>query len=290
MAAATPTPFAAAPADAVDPRTYLFVPGNRRERFAKALASGADAVILDLEDAVAPAAKGEARDAIAQWARRAAEAERARIVVRINDAQSRDFADDLRLLRDAGLEGVMLPKAESAAQVRAVRAAVPAARVLALMESARGIAAAHEVAGADGVVRLVFGTLDYALDLDLDIGDSADGLSHAASVLAIAARVAGLAAPVAGVTPQIDDASRLLADWAWARRHGFGAKLCIHPRQVAPIHTALAPSAQAVDWARRVLAAEAASPGAAQLDGRMIDRPVVLQAQRTLQRAGADRA
>ena len=70
-------------------------------------------------------------------------------------------------------------------------------------------------------------------------------------------------------------------------RHGFGAKLCIHPRQVAPIHAALAPSAQAIDWARRVLAAEAASPGAAQLDGRMIDRPVVLQAQRTLQRAGS---
>ena len=94
-------------------------------------------------------------------------------------------------------------------------------------------------------------------------------------------------APVAGVTPQIDDEPRLLADLAWSRRHGFGAKLCIHPRQVAPIHTALAPSAQAVDWARRVLAAEAASSGAARLDGRMIDRPVVLQAQRTLRRAGA---
>ena len=105
--------------------------------------------------------------------------------------------------------------------------------------------------------------------------------------IAIASRVAGLPAPVAGVTPQLDDEQRLLADLAWSRRHGFGAKLCIHPRQVAPIHAALAPSAQAIDWARRVLAAEAASPGAAQLDGRMIDRPVVLQAQRTLQRAGA---
>ena len=92
--------------------------------------------------------------------------------------------------------------------------------------------------------------------------------------------------PVAGVTPQLADEHRLLADLAWSRRHGFGAKLCIHPRQVAPIHAALAPSAQSVDWARRVLAAEAASPGAAQLDGRMIDRPVVLQAQRTLHRAG----
>jgi citrate lyase subunit beta/citryl-CoA lyase len=190
-------------------------------------------------------------------------------------------------LRDARTAGVMLPKAESAAQVQAVRAAVPDARVLALIESACGVAKAQDVADAEGVVRLVFGTLDYALDLDLDIADSPEGLSHAASVLAIASRVAGLSSPVAGVTPQLDDEPRLLADLAWSRRHGFGAKLCIHPRQVAPIHAALTPSAQAIEWALRVLAAEAESPGAAQLDGRMIDRPVVLQAQRTLQRARA---
>jgi len=144
----------------------------------------------------------------------------------------------------------------------------------------------QQVAGAEGVARLVFGTLDYALDLDLDITDGPDGLAHAASVLAVASRVAGLPSPVAGVTPQLDDEQRLLADLAWSRRHGFGAKLCIHPRQVAPIHAALTPSAEALEFARCVLAAEAASPGAAQLDGRMIDRPVVLQAERTLRRAG----
>jgi citrate lyase subunit beta/citryl-CoA lyase len=268
------------------PRTYLFVPGNRPERFAKALASGADAVVLDLEDAVAPAAKGEARAAIAQWHGQAAEADRGRIVVRINDAQSIGFADDLELLRDAGLSNVMLPKAEAAAQVQAVRERVPQARLLALIESACGVANVQQVAGAVGVTRLVFGTLDYALDLDLDITDGPEALVHAAAAIALASRVAGLATPVAGVTQQLDDAQRLLADLAWSRRHGFGAKLCIHPRQVAPIHAALAPSAQAIEWARRVVAAEAASPGAAQLDGRMIDRPVVLQAQRTLQRAG----
>ena len=271
----------------MSPRTYLFVPGDRPERFAKALASGADAVVLDLEDAVAPASKHQAREAVARWCREAAEADRARVVVRINDAQSGAMADDLRLLRQACVTQVMLPKAESAAQVDTVHAAMPGARVLALIESACGIANAHAVARADGVVRLVFGTLDFALDLDLDIAENSDGLAHAASVLALASRVAGLPAPVAGVTPQIDDEQRLLADLAWSRRHGFGAKLCIHPRQIAPIHAALAPTPQAVDWARRVLAAEAASPGAAQLDGRMIDRPVVLQAQRTLQRAGA---
>jgi len=269
----------------MNPRTYLFVPGNRPERFAKALASGTDAVVLDLEDAVAAAAKGEARAAIADWSRQATEADRARTVVRINDAESNGFADDLRLLREARLLSVMLPKAESAAQVRSVHAAVPDALVLALIESANGVAKIHDVAGAEGVTRLVFGTLDYALDLDLDIADSSDGLASAASALAIASRVAGLPSPVAGVTPQIDDEQRLLADLAWSRRHGFGAKLCIHPRQVTAIQAALTPTEAALDWARRVLAAEAASPGVAQLDGGMIDRPVVLQAQRVLQRA-----
>jgi citrate lyase subunit beta/citryl-CoA lyase len=143
------------------------------------------------------------------------------------------------------------------------------------------------VAGVDtvaaaGVSRLVFGTLDFALDLDIDIEDGASGLAYAASRIAIASRAAGLPAPVAGVTPQLDDRNRLLADLAGARALGFHAKLCIHPSQVAPIHNALRPPAEALEWAQRVLAADAASPGAARLDGRMVDRPVVLQAQRTL--------
>ena len=268
------------------PRTYLFVPGNRAERFAKALASGADAVVFDLEDAVSADTKAAARDAIANWSAGAGDGERARVVVRINEARSAHFVDDLRLLREAGLGRAMLAKTESASEIDALRGALPAAQVLALVESARGVAAVTALAQCTGVARLVFGTLDFALDLDLDITERPDGLLHAASRLVLASRLAGLPAPVAGVTPQIDDEQRLLTDLAWARRMGFSAKLCIHPKQVAPIHHALAPSAQALDWARRVLAADAASPGAARLDGRMIDRPVVLQAQRTLQRAG----
>lgn len=271
----------------MDPRTYLFVPGNRPERFAKALASGADAIVLDLEDAVAIEAKGAARDAIANWCATASAASLARVVVRVNDAASTGFADDLRLLRQIGITSAMLPKAESPEQLGAVRVALPGVRVLALIESARGVANVDAIAAGPSVGRLVFGTLDYALDLDLDIADLSDGLSHAASRITLASRLAGLASPVAGVTPQVDDETRLLADLAWSRRHGYSAKLCIHPKQVAPLHAALAPSAQAIDWAQRVLAAEAASPGAAKLDGRMIDRPVVLQAQRTLRRSAA---
>lgn len=264
-------------------RTYLFVPGNRPERFAKALDSGADRVVLDLEDAVAADAKAYARNAIADWAVSGTNLDR--VVVRINDAGSPAFAEDLRLLHDSGLRCAMLPKAESAEQLAAVRAILPEADVLALIESARGVANVDAVAASANVSRLVFGTLDLALDLDLDIGEGSDALVYAAGRLAIASRLADLPAPVAGVTPQLDDESRLLSDLAWSRRFGFGAKLCIHPKQVGAIHTALAPTAEAVEWALRVLSAEAASPGAAKLDGRMIDRPIVLQAQRTLQRA-----
>ncbi len=262
-------------------RTYLFVPGTRPERFGKALASGTDAVILDLEDAVAHEDKAMARQTIANWFDSASPADRSRIVVRINDAESAWFSDDLLALREAGATAILLPKAESAQQIAAAKAALPNAIVLALIESARGVVQVDSVAAA-GASRLVFGTLDFALDLDIDISTDASGLAYAASRIALASRVAGLPSPVAGVTPQLDDRARLLSDLALARRQGFGAKLCIHPSQVEPIHAALRPSAEALDWARRVLAAHETSPGAARLDGRMIDRPVVLQAQRTL--------
>jgi citrate lyase subunit beta/citryl-CoA lyase len=267
------------------PRTYLFVPGNRPERFAKALASPADIVVLDLEDAVSAEDKGLARESVCDLLEGMRPDESARVVVRINDVASHWHAMDLRALLQSGATQVMLPKAEAATQIASVRAAMPDASVLALIESARGVAAVDDIAKAPGLVRLVFGTLDLALDLDLDIEAGAEGLAYAAGRIAVASRVAGLVAPVAGVTPQLDDETRLLADLALARRFGFGAKLCIHPKQVAPIHRALQPSPEAIQWANRVLAAEAASPGAAKLDGRMVDRPVVLQAERIVARS-----
>ncbi len=296
------------------PRTYLFVPGDRPERFSKALASGADAVVLDLEDAVAPPAKEAARVVVAQ-AVAAAGAEAVRLVVRINSEETPWFDADLHALAAAGVRAVMLPKAERPETVARVRQACAQAQqaaagvsgeagepggpgerpdrgvaVLALIESARGVLAAEALATTPGVARLVFGTLDYALDLDLEVSAQAPfgqaGLDAAASRIAIASRAAGLAAPVAGVTTALDDEAVLLADWARARAHGYGAKLCIHPRQVPPIHAALAPSAEELGWAARVLAAAEAAAGAAvQLDGRMIDKPVIERARRLRERA-----
>jgi len=181
------------------PRTYLFVPGNRPERFAKALACGADAVVLDLEDAVAADAKAHARAAVATWAATADPSDRTRVVVRINDTASAEHVADLRLVAEAGVEAVMLPKAETVEQVAAVRAAGPV-QVLALIETARGVEQAGVVAAADGVTRLVFGTLDLALDLDLDIEQAPDGLGYAAGRLAVASRIAGLPTPVTSIS------------------------------------------------------------------------------------------
>ena len=265
------------------PITYLFVPGNRPERFDKALAAGAGAIVLDLEDAVAAADKARARDAIADWFRgRALDAER--IVVRINDAQSPCFADDLALLKAVGVRQAMLPKTEWGEQIRHLIDAVdPGLAVLPLIETARGVRNVDDIAATEGVRRLAFGTLDYAVDLDLS-GDET-GLIYPSARIAIASRCAELAPPVAGVTAAIDDEVRLRADFAFARAFGFGAKLCIHPKQVAVIHAACRPSAEELAWAERVLVAAAASGGAVQLDGRMIDRPVVLKAEAIVARA-----
>jgi citrate lyase subunit beta/citryl-CoA lyase len=264
------------------PLTYLFVPGNRPDRYDKAVAAGAGAVVLDLEDAVAPEHKDGARLAVARWLRSRAETTE-RIVVRINDATSAWFEADLELLGETPLLRAMLPKAETPQQVEAVRRALPpGGQVLPLIETAHGVRDVERIAAADGVQRLVFGNLDYGVDLDLS-GDER-GLIHPCACIALASRCAGLAAPVAGVTPDIDDEARLLADLAFARALGFGAKLCIHPRQVAAIHRALTPSPAEVDWARRVIAAAAASQGAVQVDGRMVDRPVLLKAQGILDR------
>jgi len=263
------------------PRSYLFVPGDRPERFDRALTSGADAVVLDLEDAVAPAAKDAAREAVARWLGTCAD--KARAVLRINGEAAAAFDADLAMLARCGAVAVMLPKAERAETIVRLRAACPAVAVLPLVESARGMLAALALAQAPGVQRLVFGTIDYALDLDLGPEPAALDAGHAQ--LALVSRAAGIASPVAGVTTVLGDEGALLADLARARSHGFGAKLCIHPRQIAPLHAALAPSAEERAWAERVLQAADGAHGAVQLGGRMIDRPVIETARRILARA-----
>jgi citrate lyase subunit beta/citryl-CoA lyase len=161
--------------------------------------------------------------------------------------------------------------------------------VLPLVESALGFGQRLALAHADHVERLIFGHIDFQADLDMRCSE--DELLPFRVALVLASRLAGIAAPIDGVTTAIDDADLLQADALRARRLGFGGKLCIHPRQVAAVNRCFAPSEDEIAWARRVTAADAASGGAAvAVDGKMVDRPVVLRAQAILAEAGARRS
>jgi citrate lyase subunit beta/citryl-CoA lyase len=254
--------------------SYLFVPGNRPERFAKALASGADAVIIDLEDAVAPDAKVGARVALAAWLEAAA----TQVVLRINGADTVWFEDDLSLCGLPAVGAVMMPKAERVEDLARVTAAAAGRALLPLIETAVGFDRARAVAQAPGVARLVFGSID--LQHDLGIRGDDEELLFFRSQLVLDSRLAGIDAPVDGVCTAIDDPQRLRDESLRARRLGFGAKLCIHPRQVEVVNRAFSPTAEEVSWAQRVLRAAAEARGAAvALDGRMVDRPVILRAE-----------
>lgn len=268
---------------AMTERSYLFVPADRPERFAKALAAGADAVIVDLEDAVGPAAKDDARRALAGWL---AGPEAAPVWVRVNAAGTPWHAADVSLCVHPQVRGVVLPKAESAQGLAALAAALPGKPLLPLVESAAGFEAARAIAAAPGVVRLLFGSIDFQADLGIE-GDD-DALLYFRSQLVLASRLAGREAPVDGVTTALGDDAATTADTARARRLGFGAKLCIHPRQVAAVNRGFTPTGAELDWARRVLAAAEAAGGAAvAVDGKMVDAPVLLRAQRLLSRGSA---
>ncbi len=266
-------------------RSALFVPATRPERIPKALASGADRVIVDLEDAVEEGLKVEAR---ANLRRFLVDTPEARVLVRINAAEHPGHADDLALCRDhAGVIGLLLPKVESAAQVR--HAAVASGKpVWPIVESARGLAALGEIAAAAGVERLSFGSLDLALDLDLNSGSNAAEqiLGHARYALLLQSRLAGLAPPLDGVYPAIQNRAGLVEAVRFARDMGFGGLLCIHPSQVEPIHQTLMPSPAELEWARRVAEAGASGASVFVVDGEMVDAPVLGRARRLLERAG----
>jgi len=269
-------------------RSFLFVPGDRPERLAKALASAADAVILDLEDAVAPAAKPAARAALAQHWPGLSGAERQRLLVRVNAVPTPGHGDDLDLLEGLpGLAGLMLAKAESAAQLQPLASRLPGLPLLPLIESAQGLLQLPAIAGAPQVLRLVLGHIDLQADLGMACGPDEAELLPARWQLVLASRGAGLAAPVDGVTVALDEPEQTLSDAQRARRLGFGAKLCIHPSQIEAVHQGLAPSEAECDWARRVLAAaeaagDALGAGALRVDGRMVDAPLLALARRWL--------
>ena len=247
-------------------RHFLFVPGNRPERFDKAAASGADMIIIDLEDAVAPDAKEQARENAGAWLAAGGSA-----MVRINASDTPFHTGDRALLDQQSLAGVMLPKAKDDAALCEVAQAAP---VVALIETAMGAATMAEVAKTDGVVRLAFGTIDFALDLDMKPADRQ--LDPVRLSMSIASKCAGIAAPIDGVTADFRDED-LNRDAARAARSlGFRSKLCIHPCQLGWVEAAMSPTPEEIARAWRIIEADKAADGSAvAVDGEMIDRPIV---------------
>jgi citrate lyase subunit beta/citryl-CoA lyase len=280
--AADPGRFA--PVAAVDPTTaisWLFVPGSRPDRFAKAHSSGAHMVIYDLEDSVPAAEKDTARRHVRHWLGNADQQILAAACLRINAPGTRWYEQDLAAgAAIRGLSAIMLPKTEDAATIEQVLQAVgDTVPVVALIETARGVQAVDDIAATAGVSRLAFGSVDFALDISAE--EDADVLHQVRGRLVVASRAQNLPAPLDGVTRDVADPDATRHDARRARRNGFGGKLCIHPRQVGPTHQGFQPSAAELAAAQRIVAA---SPdgAAVELDGQMIDEPVVAKARRLI--------
>jgi citrate lyase subunit beta / citryl-CoA lyase len=264
--------------------TALFVPGDRPERFAKAAQSGAGVVIVDLEDAVAQGNKQTALAAAVESLSRMD----MQALIRINslgtEHSKAEVAGLLDLAQHAGhgLLGLVVPKAEDNVALRnlAERCEMLSLAVIPLIETAAGVIGATEIARISGVTRLSFGAIDYALDIDAGSDDRF--LDHARSALVVASRAAGIPAPLDSPAIHIKETARVEASAKLARGFGFGGKLCIHPAQIATVHQAFRPDNEEIQWATSVISA---ADGACQIEGQMIDRPVIERAQRILARA-----
>jgi citrate lyase subunit beta/citryl-CoA lyase len=253
---------------------FLFVPADRPERLDKAIAAGADAVIVDLEDAVAPAAKPEARK---QLAASLVHHRDCPVFVRINGIDTAWHDEDLTIAAGLNITGVLLPKAQSADGVAAVRPRLGGKQLIAIVETAMGLAAVEAIATAAD--RLAFGSIDYCADLGC--AHERDALLMARARIVLAARLAEKPAPIDGVTQSIHDAALIEGDARYGVSLGFGGKLLIHPAQIGPARLGMAPSAHDVEWATRVVASSP-NGAAVAVDGGMVDAPVLARARQII--------
>ena len=283
-------------------RTYLFAPGNHPRKVAKVFGAGADAVVLDLEDAVAAAEKEATRQVVVD----ALQAPRACLgYVRVNGLDTDYCYGDLQVVVAPGVDGVMLPKVEAPSQLETVDWLLGqlerergleqgAIDLLPIIETGRGVAAAEAIAGAaTRVRRLSFGAGDYTRDMGMVWTGAEAELAHARACLVLASRVGGLEPPIDTVFIDLADGKNLERSAQTALSFGFQGKLCIHPKQVEPVNGVFTPSADAVAQAEKHVAAfrqaEAAGSASIQVDGYFIDYPIYEKAERVLRMAEAIR-
>ncbi len=252
--------------------SFLFVPGDRRERFAKAVNSGAHVVIIDLEDAVAPEDKTRARFYARTFLDRVKDE---KILIRINCADSPFFEADLTLANHPNLSGVILPKADAACCSELTQNLENP--VWPLIETVQGLVELREIVTLSNLGRLLLGTIDLSLDLGLDSAHPAgqSALDAARFMLVTNSRLGNLPPPIDGVFTDLDDATGLQEAAEHAIASGMGGMMCIHPRQTSTVHAAFSPSQANVEWAHAVLQIAETEKGSFQFRGKMVDKPVL---------------
>ncbi len=276
-------------------RAILFIPGDDRHKIEKGAASGVDAVVLDCEDGVAASRKAEARATIAA-ALREVDFGRSERIVRVNPFSTHLTHDDIAAILPAQPDAILLPKVESASDIHLIdrMMAETAAALLALVETARGVVHLREIAAcAEAIPRLqalIFGAEDFAGDIGAVRTASGHEIAYGRGAVVVHAKAFGLQA-IDMVFPPLDDEAGLRAEARNGQEMGYTGKMAIHPRQIAPIQETFLPTAAAIAAAQRLIEAfeahQAAGRGAFQLDGRMVDMPMIRAAQRVIESARA---
>lgn len=283
----------------MDPlRTWLFAPGNHARKVEKIFTVGADAVVLDLEDAVAREQKAATRTTVAE-ALKARPKRASRGYIRVNSSDTEFCYGDLQEIIGPWLDGILLPKVESASQLQMIdwlieqiereRDMIPGGLdILPIIETGRGVAAIEEIAQAGTrIKRLSFGAGDFTNDMGMVWTPDETELAHARSVIALASRVAGLEAPIDTVFIDLTDSAHLEQSARTALALGYRGKLCIHPAQIETVNAVFTPSEEevvrALKYVEAFAAAEAAGSASIQVDGYFVDYPIFEKAQRTLE-------
>ncbi|MDF2668931.1 MAG: citrate lyase subunit beta / citryl-CoA lyase [Paenibacillus sp.] len=269
-------------------QVYLFSPGDSRKKLDKAIGSGADVVIIDLEDGVAAEDKEQARHVVRTLLDEIRDRSngRPRIMLRINPVSSVYFVDDMPLLQDERIEGVMIPKCEGAADIRSVAESNPNIDLIPLIESVAGVRYLEAIASADRRVRRVaFGAVDYALDLGAEWSACGDERKFAMGQLVFMSRALGMDPPIDAVFPVTKDKAALQVDTEYGRKVGFYGKMIIHPGQIEWVREVYRVTAEQLEWSTKVVHAyeQRSGVGSMELEGKLIDLPIYKKAKRIVE-------